>query len=487
MKKTIFTLSFVLISIINTFGLDYQTISSNRIAYFDNEYYNIKCIRIDSVKHQGDSVLFPFYAIQQLNYECFSPFVASWIGKSVTIKDNGLNEFINKKGDTISIKTNTNLNDKWIAFVSQDSLIIEASVIIHDTMTFLGITDSVKTIEFKAYDKSMNHLDLEINDMHIQISKGYGFVKAFNFYLFPNLQVDYLPEKFEEYNLIGLSNPKVGVNNLTWFDVHDYQVGDELHVLDESSCWFGVGYGLATTNKAIYKYLERVDYSDSIVYRYSRKQSIYTSWADSSDFKYFEDTLTTTIKPDLLFDKLPGEPIVNEYETYNYYMRNESPLSKTNPGAYESFAYRGDSCWGMLIVDGCFSSFKYIKGLGGPYYACTQAFCFGGEERKLVYFKKGDVSWGNPLIISGISNISTEKNIIIYPNPARNHINVTISNSNYHGLDIFIYDSLGKLQKTTRLPSYNSTISVSDLNSGIYILKISDNNKVLKIDRLIIE
>lgn len=487
MKRINISLILVLISIISTFGQDYQTISSNRIAFFDNEYNNIKCIRIDSLKHQTDSVFFPFAAIQQLDYDCFSPFVASWIGKSVTIKDNGLNEFINKMGDTISVKTNAKIGDKWFAYAIQDSLSIEATILSHDTLTFLGITDSVKTIGFQAYDKGMNQLDLEINDMNLQISKSHGFVTIFNFYLFPNFQVDYPYERFEEYSLIGLSNPKIGVDNLTWFEVNDFQVGDELNVLDESSCWYGDGYGSATTNKAIYKYLERIDYSDSIFYRYSRKQSIYTTWTDSSDFKYYDDTLTTTIKPDSLFDKLPGEPVVNEYETYNYYMTNESPLSKTNPSVYETFVFSGDTCWHMIIADGCFPADKYIKGLGGPYYSCTHAFCLGGAERKLVYYKKGGVSWGNPIIVTGISHVSTVKNITIYPNPAKNHVNITFSNSNYQDLHISIYDIQGKLQKTRSLESNNSMISISDLNSGIYILKIADNENVLKMDRLIIE
>jgi hypothetical protein len=487
MKKLITSIIFVLISIINTFGQHYQTIGSNRIAYFDNEYGNIKCIRIDSVKHQQvDSVLFPFATIQKLDYECFSPFVASWIGKSITIKDNGLNEFNNKTGNTISIKTNANLGEKWIAFVLPDSLTIEATVLSHDTLTFIGITDSVKTIGFQSYDKNMNKINKGLNGMQLQISKNYGFVKTFNFYLFPDLQADYPIEKFEEYDLIGLSNPKVGVNNLTWFEVNDFQVGDELHILDESVCR-NIEYGYAKTNKAIYRYLERNDYPDSIVYRYARKQSIYTNWFDSSSFLYYDDTLKTVIKSNSLFDKLPGEPIVIDNAAFNYYMTNESPLSKTYPGNNENFMFRGDSCWTMVIADGCLTADKYIMGLGGPYYSCTHTFCWGGEERKLVYYKKGDITWGSPLEISGIADISNAKDIKVYPNPSKKDIYITFPDSNYHNPCIYIYNIQGELQKVKQLESNNSLINISELRKGIYILKIADNETILKIDKLIIE
>ena len=164
--------------------------------------------------------------------------------------------------------------------------------------------------------------------MNLQISKNYGFIKTFNFYLFPDITVDYPPDQFEELDLAGLSNPKTGVQNLTWFDVNDFRPGDELHILDESSTWFGNVSGYTTTNKAVYKYLDRTDYEDSIVYHYSRRQSIYTLWSDSSSFKFYNDTLKEVIKPDTLFDKLPGAAIVSDFEMYSYYMANGALLSK---------------------------------------------------------------------------------------------------------------------------------------------------------------
>lgn len=487
MRRIEISLIFVLISVISTFGQEYQTINSNRIAFFGNGHGNIRCIRIDSVKHQSDSTLFPFATIQQFGYDCFSPVAASWIGKSVTMEDDGLNKFINKTGDTITLKVNASLGEKWIAFALNDSLKIEATLISHDTLTFLGITDSVKTIKFQAYDKSMNQFDLEINYMNIQISKFHGFITTMNFYFFPNFNADYQYEILEEYHLIGLSSPKVGVNNLTWFEVNDFQVGDELHVLDESSCWYGDGYGSSLINKAIYKYLERTDYSDSIVYRYSRTQSTFTTFTDRSEFKYYNDTLTRTIKPDPQFDKLPGEPIINENETFNFFMTNETPLSKLNPSGYERYRFNGDSCWQMVIVDGCLTNEKYIKGLGGPYYSCTQTFCLGGAKRKLVYYKKAGVSWGNPITVTEISDFPASKDIMIYPNPAKNQVVAKISNINYQGLQILVYDIQGRLQKTKKLEIDNSMINISDLNPGVYFLKIVDNVKILKMDRLIIE
>lgn len=485
MKQIRLTLLFTLIFTINSFGQNYQTVNSKQIAYFDNQFNNIKCLRIDSVKYQSDSILFPFTVIQQLDYDCYSPYIASWIGKAVTICNDGTNILINKMGDSITIKTQSILGEKWIAYQIQDSLIIEATVLDFDVLSFLGINDSVKTIGFQTYDKNMNPLDYELNEMKLQISKNYGFVKTFNFYLFPNFKVDYPSEKLEEYNLIGLSTPNVGVSNLTWLDVNDFQVGDELHVLDEYSCWYGDGDGSATTIKAIYKYLERTDYSNSIVYRYSRKQSNYNRWTDSSSYTYYDDVLNITIKPDSLFNKLPDEPIITNNDISKYNMINTSPLTKIYDNA--QFMSAEDSCWQVALADGCLKSNKYIKGLGGPYYYCRQSFCLGGAERKLVYYKKGEVTWGNPLIITSTSDSRAVPNINIYPNPAQDILNINLPKNSFSDYSFFIYDIQGRLIKHNKLENNNTKIDIGDIRTGIYLLQISTRSEVLKMEKLIVE
>lgn len=328
-----------------------------------------------------------------------------------------MNIFFNMNNDTIRFNTKALLNDKWMVFSIIDSLQIEATIINYDTMSFMGLRDSVKTIGFQVYDESMNPLDYDINDMHIQISKTSGFLQVFNFSLFPNLQVDYPTEELEEYYLIGLSNPQVGIQNLTWFQVNDFQVGDELHVLDESSHWAGYTTGYAITNKAIYKYFERTDYEDSIVYFYSREQSINTIWeGDSTTFKYNNDTIKSIITSNKYFDQLPGEPVIIDNETYQYYMNNGTNLSKSNPWQYETFFFSGDSCWDIFIADGCLYCTKYIKGLV---------------------------------------------------------------------LDIYNID--GRIIRTYYVDSKHTQININDFEAGVYLYRLSDKNRVIKINNLIIE
>ncbi|MGJ5642646.1 T9SS type A sorting domain-containing protein [Formosa sp. S-31] len=64
-------------------------------------------------------------------------------------------------------------------------------------------------------------------------------------------------------------------------------------------------------------------------------------------------------------------------------------------------------------------------------------------------------------------------NFSIYPNPVTNG-RVRISSKNNGALNIHIYDILGKqvLQKTLQKQELN----VSNLKSGLYVIKITQNN-----------
>ena len=103
--------------------------------------------------------------------------MASWIGSKIIVKENGDNLFFNKNNDTICIKTRASEGNSWTALQLTDSTFIQASVVSHDVMTFMGIQDSVKTIVFQAYNNSMEPEESNVNGLEICLSKNHGLVK----------------------------------------------------------------------------------------------------------------------------------------------------------------------------------------------------------------------------------------------------------------------------------------------------------------------
>jgi hypothetical protein len=76
-----------------------------------------------------------------------------------------------------------------------------------------------------------------------------------------------------------------------------------------------------------------------------------------------------------------------------------------------------------------------------------------------------------PYLLS--NNIYETSSFSIYPNPT-NTGKVTISSSNNDAMNVQVFDVLGKQVKNETLT--NNTLNVSDLNTGVYILKITQNN-----------
>ncbi len=83
---------------------------------------------------------------------------------------------------------------------------------------------------------------------------------------------------------------------------------------------------------------------------------------------------------------------------------------------------------------------------------------------------------------TGIKNNISDNKVNIYPNPAKDIIN--INNSNNSVLSIF--DITGKQILCKKLNSNNSKINVSNLLSGVYFVKIAKSN-VVTTKKLIIE
>ena len=485
MKRFNLLTFLIALTTLNALAHDYQTVYPNRIALYENTERHIKALRIDSVKTDTDSVFFPFAIIQRVSESCISPYKASWMGEKVVVKPDGTNLFFNRDGDTITLKTRARTNETWIAYQRGNDFSVKATVQSVGLETILGLTDSVKTITLSVIDQNENTLEHPLNNLKLKISKTYGFIETLNFYLFPDITVSFPANRLEVYSLVGLNNPNVGVQNLTWFEVNDFQPGDELHVLEHKTgdAYLYLPYR-EYDNRCIYKYFERTDYADSIVYRYARKQSIETVYADSTTLELFNDTLKSVVKTNPDFDKLPGEPVIGTFTAYSMNMINAEFRTKTIPSNLLIYGLQ-DSCLSPITGEGCVYNEKYIDGLGGPYYFCS-GYVGDTEERKLVYYKKGETEWGEKLVITDVPEIKTNNNLKFFPNPAKSFI--TISNpSNIKIKKIELFDFSGRVVKIWKIAELEeNSLNIQIILPGIYLLK-AETEAGVKTEKLVVQ
>ncbi len=468
---------------------DYQPIQASRISYFSSSVDRIVTLRTDSVELLAtDTAFYLSPSILETEYDCFSVNSGSWLGRKVILTENNEGIFYNYANRPFRILYQAALGEAWNAFSIADSYYVQAEIIAHDTMTFLGLADSVKTISLQAFNKDGDSLEMELNTFRIRLSKQYGFVSTLNFYYFPDHEGFYYGDFPAEYELCGLTPPTAGFQNLTWLEVYDFAPGDEIHILYEYSDWGGGSEGYSKTSKSITRFLERTDEPGTISYQVYRKSSEEVIREGSGHtFTFAEDTLPFLYNTDTLFDNsMPGISSVMDGNALAYKMTSGVRRTKIKPSVYDQFYQQNDSCWSNCCSDGCFPEYEYIEGLGGPYYQCDNAFSMGGTERKLVYYKKGEETWGTPLIVTSVPETSLSAPIKVFPNPASGEVQISFGEYRAGTCLFELSDATGRLVRSEPLAFEDATIDIRGQTPGLYFYRFIYEGKTIGAGKLAI-
>ena len=87
------------------------------------------------------------------------------------------------------------------------------------------------------------------------------------------------------------------------------------------------------------------------------------------------------------------------------------------------------------------------------------------------------INWGatpNNFLVAGVDDELSFINLSINPNPAENILNINLNG--YHAINnIKIYDVKGNVVKNTN----ETTINISELNSGVYFVLLFNNEKLI--------
>lgn len=121
------------------------------------------------------------------------------------------------------------------------------------------------------------------------------------------------------------------------------------------------------------------------------------------------------------------------------------------------------------------SVFKQIQGIkatadGGVIIAAYS----GTNDAWLIKFK--------PSGLIGLTNVETQEqeSIRVYPNPAKDYVNVDIECTNFKASDIELFDMQGRIVKKSKLNAkQGNRIDVSSLNAGAYTYNVSLNGKTI--------
>ncbi len=75
--------------------------------------------------------------------------------------------------------------------------------------------------------------------------------------------------------------------------------------------------------------------------------------------------------------------------------------------------------------------------------------------------------------------------ISVFPNPAKEYLNIKIGAEDFDGIWYELYDLKGMKLEQKRIDSNIAHVSLRELNPSVYFLRIIQNNKVLKTFKVI--
>lgn len=463
-------------------ALDFQPIRTNHLLTFEqpNSLFQFGSgkLWVDSVKinTDGSTTYYPSKDILQLSYGCYNP-NGSVLGKEIRMAGDSI-QFVNYLDERIVIKPTYAPNVYWQAFKRGNDTIVMAKV-----DGDISSTDSI-TIKFQLVDGAMNTISSSLNNCSIVLTRTGGITKTINFYAFPFDKDSSLAEElnFSIDNSFSLSHQKD--INLTWEKVNDIQPGDEIHILEQQVYVNPNPIFESYRRKIIKKYLTRIESAGTTIYTIDRISEKVTLAGTRISYKH--DTITENRQSPSNFDQLIESVVLTENEEA-FIMKGDANQKTIPNGCFSIFSF-GDissTCWYMPVCDGCFPSYTYYKGLGGPYLNCDDGYNGGDFSTYIVYYKKGSTSSGTPLIIAADNEIKSDHSCYVFPNPAKTSIQVKTNQTS--PAEFVLMDMKGQVILTKELKALEEIISIENIPQGVYVYRISFSDKQTESGKLVKE
>ena len=468
------------------FAQNYQAICTPGTTFYRSPVNSFMAFRRDSVIPVGnsDTTFISYRAIRDtsMGMDCADTSNGSILGRKIVKTHDGWFFFFNQPGDTVKINSQASLNQTWKFCILPGNGYLEAKItsIIPDSV--LGLIDNVKVITFQAKDAANNNISNIMNQKSIKLSQHYGLSKMLDVYSIPN-DTDFLV-------LAGKTIPVLGIHDLTWQEIYNFDVGDIFHY------WFwSNGEGMRTIKKILSK---TTFGNDSIAYTMEHCEKILEAF--SPYYETVHDTINVTYSlnsmPDnILLSRLPDEFIRNNIiaDAYSYSMF-ASQNRKVKSIFQNEYLYSGrynneDTCWRRSEGYYTFSvKGNYAEGLGKTldYLYWYNEGLPQHMEEDLVYYKKGSEIWGTPVSTDCFSLVGIpqtgkkEITVSITPNPVETQAEIFISNvTETAGYRIVINDFLGRVVMQNNLLS-NPYFFQRQGPAGLYFLSIYDKTGILK-------
>jgi len=421
---------------------------------------------VDSIEQNGSNQVFHFNKIakavanQDFNYLFHEP---QFLLDDAMIQENGewvfMDTFFTPLDtlETFSLFPLAALNDSWVYSEGVDAQVTNLSV-----MDVLGETDSVKTITLS-------------DNSEILLSKNHGLINWRN-----------------QYQLVGIEGRDLGVLVPNFDDMYaNISAGDVVCYSINSWIADETVTGFNTSERYDIESVDR--YNDSLVIHAFVRSNTEYFWKNNAQE-------TSKGMQDLVFyrnrytDVYPNDTIYIGWTEYYNYSEGIAisklahykwgGLKKTQETYVSDFPNTNlfTSCEGMYSFELCETNETMLMKQSTKYgfweYE-NAGFEWGGGRTLEGVIDDGD-TLGTIFPIDmfvGSTQLNTQSNWLVYPNPAHDHIILTSSKTG--NMTAQLYNCSGILVKEVNIQKSEDEISIpiATLSSGVYLIKLIQNQQ----------
>ena len=365
----------------------------------------------------------------------------------------------------------------WLAALTPDSIFARVEAIAEQG--FLGLTDSVKSIALYLKNEQGALIPL-YEEAPLQISRTYGLVRG--------VVLPWLGADVGNVHLAGLSNPLVGIQNPNRGKIFGLQLGDEIHLSRINTTLLPESF-LHTYREQRTELMEQYWTPDNAqrVFVFSVDEKKYFAGPDASTDTIYSSNLLDTIvinwEEYAYLDEQPGAIIYDRSRVL--LLQEPSFCDRPAKQLSASFFTATDDCINEPVDLGAGSYF--LEGLGGPYFSEISVGGFNFKTPKYANLQDGTIC-GEPcdFLVSG-TTAPVSATISIWPNPAKDQIQLTSAEELAQRFNLSIIDVLGRTAKTEKQINLNRAIDIADLLPGNYWLLLYDEQGQIRLQSVIIK
>ena len=130
------------------------------------------------------------------------------------------------------------------------------------------------------------------------------------------------------------------------------------------------------------------------------------------------------------------------------------------------------------------SSGNEASGSGGKISYSIGQICYSVNSSSSGLVTQGVQQPYEISVVTELKN-STDIKCSAFPNPVTTYLQIEISNYSKKKMDYLLYDNAGKLLKIGKIENRITILEMNNYNNSDFLLKITDNNNILKTFKII--